>query len=96
MPIGIVPITIPIANLSVGSETSRRASAENEPNRVSLTACQKYATTAASAASCIAAENADPGSCQPSSAGTMRICAVEEIGISSVMPWTTPRTATFQ
>jgi hypothetical protein len=42
--------------------------------------------TAAKAASCIAAEKADPGSGQPKSAGTMRICAVEEIGISSVMP----------
>ena len=31
--------------------------------------------TAASAASCIAAEKAEPGSCQPNSAGTIRICA---------------------
>src|SRR5580704_17919839 len=46
--------------------------------------------TAASAASCIAAEKAEPGSCQPNSAGTIRICAVEEIGISSVMPWKRP------
>src|SRR6185312_2139513 len=53
-------------------------------------------TTAASAASCIAAEKADPGSCQPSTAGTSRICAVEEIGISSVIPCTIPRIATLK
>ena len=85
-PIGIVPITIPKANLSARSVKSRRASADNEPNTMSRTSGQKYAMTAARAASCIAAENADPGSCHPNNAGTMRICAVEEIGISSVMP----------
>ena len=47
------------------------------------------------AASCIAAEKAEPGSFQPSSAGTMRIWAVEEIGRSSVIPCTTPSAATF-
>ena len=35
---------------------------------------------------CIAAEKADPGSCQPSRAGTIRICAVDDMGKSSVMP----------
>jgi hypothetical protein len=49
----------------------------------------------ANAASFIAAENAEPGSCQPSTAGTSRMCAVEEIGSNSVMPWTTPNTATL-
>ena len=43
----------------------------------------------------MAAEKAEPGSRQPSSAGTTRMCAVEEMGISSVIPWTTPRNATF-
>ncbi len=52
--------------------------------------------TAASAAICMAAEKAEPGSCQPSTAGTSRICAVEEIGINSEIPCTTPRIATLK
>ena len=39
----------------------------------------------------IAAENAEPGSCQPSRAGTTRMWAVDDTGNSSVMPWITPR-----
>ena len=35
---------------------------------------------------------AAPGSSQPSSAGTMRRCPLEEIGRNSVSPWTRPRT----
>ena len=42
-----------------------------------------------------AAEKAEPGSRQPSRAGTTRMWAVEEIGISSVIPWITPRNATL-
>ena len=51
--------------------------------------------TAAKAASCIAAEKAEPGSCQPSRAGTIRMWAVDEMGINSVKPWITPRKATL-
>ena len=51
--------------------------------------------TAASAAICMAAENAEPGSCQPRTAGTTRIWAVDEMGISSVRPCITPRKATL-
>ncbi len=43
----------------------------------------------------MAAEKAEPGSCQPSSAGTIRMWAVDEIGMSSVRPWTIPRKATL-
>ena len=42
----------------------------------------------------IAAEKAEPGSRQPSTAGTTRMWAVEEIGSNSVMPWTTPNIPT--
>ena len=41
------------------------------------------------------AENADPGSGQPRTAGTSRMCAVDEIGNSSVIPCRTPSAATF-
>src|SRR3954469_9875014 len=40
----------------------------------------------------VIAVNAAPGSSQPKNAGTMRRCAVLEIGRNSVRPWTMPRT----
>src|SRR5579883_936875 len=51
--------------------------------------------TAARLASCIAAEKAEPGSCHPNKPGTMRKWAVLLIGSNSVMPWTIPKTMTF-
>lgn len=51
-------------------------------------------TTAANAASCMAAENTEPGSCHPSKAGGTGICAVEDIGNGPVMPCTTSSAAT--
>ena len=53
---------------------------------------RKYTSTAATVPSWMIASNAAPGSGQPSSAGTMRRCAVELMGRNSVMPWTSPRT----
>src|ERR671928_1719518 len=49
-------------------------------------------TTADIVPSCTTAVNAAPGSSQPTNAGTMRRCAVLEIGRNSVRPWTIPRT----
>jgi len=43
----------------------------------------------------MAAENVEPESRQPRRAGTMCICAVEEIGNNSEIPCTTPRMATW-
>src|ERR1041385_5508106 len=48
-------------------------------------------STAASVPSWQTAENAAPGSSQPSNAGTMRRCALDEIGRNSVSPCTIPR-----
>src|SRR4051794_26442035 len=48
--------------------------------------------TATVVPSWITAVNAEPGSSQPTKAGTMRRCPVLEIGRNSVRPCTTPRT----
>src|SRR6476646_6404660 len=49
-------------------------------------------STAAIVPSWTTAVNAAPGSSQPRNAGTMRRCAVLEIGRNSVSPCTTPST----
>src|SRR5215208_110238 len=49
-------------------------------------------STAASVPSWQTAVNAAPGSSQPRNAGTMRRCALDEIGRNSVRPWTMPST----
>src|SRR3954447_24288103 len=49
-------------------------------------------STATVVPSWITAVNAEPGSSQPTNAGTMRRCAVLEIGRNSVSPCTMPRT----
>ena len=49
-------------------------------------------TTASIVPSWVTAVNAAPGSSQPANAGTMRRCAVLEIGRNSVSPCTIPRT----
>src|SRR5689334_796116 len=49
-------------------------------------------STAASVPSWQTAVNAAPGSSQPRKAGTMRRCALDEIGRNSVSPCTIPRT----
>ena len=54
--------------------------------------CRKKISTAASVPSWVTAVNAAPGSSQPSSAGTIRWCALEEIGRNSVSPCTIPKT----
>ena len=54
--------------------------------------CRKKISTAASVPSWVTAVNAAPGSSQPSSAGTIRWCALDEIGRNSVSPCTIPRT----
>src|SRR3954471_9457439 len=48
--------------------------------------------TAAVVPSWITAVNAEPGSSQPTNAGTIRKWPVLEIGRNSVSPWTMPRT----
>src|SRR6476661_2783378 len=48
--------------------------------------------TAAIVPSWTTAVNAAPGSSQPAKAGTIRRCAVLEMGRNSVRPWTMPRT----
>ena len=48
--------------------------------------------TAAIVPSWMTAVKAAPGSSQPAKAGTIRRCAVLEIGRNSVSPWTIPRT----
>ena len=50
----------------------------------------KCTTTAAAVPSCTTAVKAAPGSGQPIMAGTIRRCAVDEIGRNSVSPWTIP------
>ena len=54
--------------------------------------CRKKISTAVSVPSWVTAVNAAPGSSQPSSAGTIRWWALDEIGRNSVRPWTMPRT----
>src|SRR3954453_9432363 len=49
-------------------------------------------STATVVPSWITAVNAEPGSSQPTNAGTMRRCPVLEIGRNSVSPCTMPRT----
>src|SRR3954449_11253279 len=49
-------------------------------------------STATVVPSWITAVKAEPGSSHPTNAGTIRRCAVLEIGRNSVSPWTIPRT----
>ena len=57
---------------------------------------RKYRRTAAIVPSWITAVNAAPGSGQPKKAGTMRRCAVLEIGRNSVSPWMIPSTMAWR
>ena len=52
---------------------------------------QKKTITASSVPIWVTAVKAAPGSCQPSSCESTRMCALEEIGRNSVKPCTTPR-----
>ena len=97
IPIGIVPSPMyqPIrASSSDRSSGLRRL--WNQVLRIRQRSARKYSSTAAIVPSCVTAVNAAPGSSQPRNAGTIRRCAVLEIGRNSVSPWTMPRTMAWK
>ena len=71
-PIGTVPIAIPKASLSERSEKSRLPSGQRAEQEVAHVT-PKIADDRGERGQLLAAEKAEPGSCQPNSAGTIRI-----------------------
>src|SRR4051794_19462218 len=92
--IGIVPKMI--SQVSGHSGRRRAARSPRSPatnvRTIAHSSRRKYTTTASIVPSCTTAVKAAPGSSQPRTAGTMRRCALLEIGRNSVRPWTIPRT----
>ena len=73
MPIGMVANKMAADMRSAGDCRSRLTKASRVPCQSLRTSLAKYESTAAKAANCMMAENAEPGSVHPSKAGTMRI-----------------------
>jgi hypothetical protein len=93
IPIGIVPRMMYQPMRASRSPRSAGSRSERSHDRaIRHSSWRKYRSTAAIVPSWITAVNAAPGSGQPKKAGTMRRCAVLEIGRNSVSPCTIPST----